>query len=500
MAITTTLISGNDSEEVVYAVCYSNDLSLLFKFCRNPYFPTSMSSRIVACFNEIAVLDEAESFPNRESMRETINSLVARVWQACASHPSVRLPDVVVRIHEDVGVKLAWSISHESTFQEYLSSLMSVQAVQVTEAVSPERVPIRYIPQVSLQFMNVLGDRGGATIDRFHHGYNNEFFVYKGLSFRLYLELGTDFVNESNTFYHELALLHSLPSHPNIIAPPRILVTADSPYLRGPLSTDDQVFVCGFLQPYLQRQSLQELIEKSDEHTERLPLELEARWAFQVSSALAAVHPSHRFHMDLKPSNILLDDHENAVLIDWEQCGASPFFIAPEANGEWDAELVSCETHTDEEGPRNSTESTSTLVYRESKGSRTANDWTWPQRNIFLLWQKECPRALEVAEVYSLGRTLWVIFDQTSDDCFVTDKSDLNHRRITWNPRSVDIPGRWKECVSRCVRLDPNERWKFKDVVKFWERELNLLSVYTEVNMTAEPEHPPCHTLDLPDY
>ncbi len=43
--------------------------------------------------------------------------------------------------------------------------------------------------------------------------------------------------------------------------------------------------------------------------------------------------------MDLKPSNILLDNEENAVLIDWEQCGASPFFMAPEADGSWDVEI-----------------------------------------------------------------------------------------------------------------------------------------------------------------
>lgn len=44
--------------------------------------------------------------------------------------------------------------------------------------------------------------------------------------------------------------------------------------------------------------------------------------------------------MDLKPSNMLLNNENDVVVIDWEQCGASPFFLAPEASGVWDVEVV----------------------------------------------------------------------------------------------------------------------------------------------------------------
>lgn len=44
--------------------------------------------------------------------------------------------------------------------------------------------------------------------------------------------------------------------------------------------------------------------------------------------------------MDLKPSNMLLNNENDVVVIDWEQCGASPFFLAPEASGVWDVEDV----------------------------------------------------------------------------------------------------------------------------------------------------------------
>lgn len=55
---------------------------------------------------------------------------------------------------------------------------------------------------------------------------------------------------------------------------------------------------------------------------------------------MAIVHSSGQYHMDLKPSNMLLNNDDDVVVIDWEQCGASPFFLAPEGNGLWDVEIV----------------------------------------------------------------------------------------------------------------------------------------------------------------
>ena len=51
---------------------------------------------------------------------------------------------------------------------------------------------------------------------------------------------------------------------------------------------------------------------------------------------MEAMHISRYYLMDLKPSNVILDDEQNAILIDWELAGASPFFQAPEADGSWD--------------------------------------------------------------------------------------------------------------------------------------------------------------------
>ena len=67
-----------------------------------------------------------------------------------------------------------------------------------------------------------------------------------------------------------------------------------------------------------------------------------------MASALAAIHASHQYHTDLIPSNILIDDDKNAILIDWEQSGVSRFFVAPEVNGSWDVETERLQTDTNE--------------------------------------------------------------------------------------------------------------------------------------------------------
>ncbi|MBE6298531.1 MAG: serine/threonine protein kinase, partial [Bacteroidales bacterium] len=48
-----------------------------------------------------------------------------------------------------------------------------------------------------------------------------------------------------------------------------------------------------------------------------LPEEDAVRYTRQVADALAFVHSKRMMHLDVKPANILLDDNDNAVLIDF---------------------------------------------------------------------------------------------------------------------------------------------------------------------------------------
>ena len=48
-----------------------------------------------------------------------------------------------------------------------------------------------------------------------------------------------------------------------------------------------------------------------------LPEDVAVRYIRQVASALALVHSKHMMHLDIKPANILVDEDDNAVLIDF---------------------------------------------------------------------------------------------------------------------------------------------------------------------------------------
>lgn len=474
MDIKTTLISGDEHGTSVFATSYSDHLSILFSFPFEPWRPKSINSRVVACFHEINVTDPEFSFPSRKDMRQVLYASIAQIWRDCASHPLIRLPDVVVQLREKSDGTIVWRVSHESSYREYVESLMPSELVH--SSLVPDSRPTRtaFVSLESLRFSAVLGGRGGTTMVHLGNDAKSKpTYVYKGLSFRLFLEQGTGFGDERQAFYHELSMIYSLPIHPNVVSPPSFLVTTKSPPILDTSSmTGSSTYICGALYPYLPRESLQQALDEGNAAGERLPPILKAKWASQIASALAATHVSRQYHMDLKPSNILLDNDENAVLIDWEQCGASPFFMAPEADGSWDVEIETLQPDGNgisREGARKPK-----LMYKKYTGTARRNHWSWPRWNIFPIWQVECPAALEAAEVYSLGRTLWVAFEQVSDVDSVSDRNDFIPRSISWGSRTVDIPSHWKWFVNECVDPDPNVRPDLDTAVLFWEQECKI--------------------------
>ncbi|OQD89732.1 hypothetical protein PENANT_c002G09091 [Penicillium antarcticum] len=64
------------------------------------------------------------------------------------------------------------------------------------------------------------------------------------------------------------------------------------------------------------------------------------RWALQIGTALRIIHNAKKFHMDIKPSNVVLDRDGNAILIDISGIGGQTYeWLAPEIlaeNGEFD--------------------------------------------------------------------------------------------------------------------------------------------------------------------
>ena len=470
MGIITTLITGDDQDTSVLVTSFSGDTSILFRFSFDASQPQSVNSRIVSCFHELEVEDAKCSFINREEMRQAIYSCIAEVWQRCASYPSILLPDVVVQIHGDLARNIEWQILHESSYQEYLQGLIPTKLVRTSLIPRSQQGRAAFVSLASLRFFNVLGGRGDTTLVRLDNGpHFRRKYVYKGLSYRHFLQFGSCFEDETKIFYHQLSLLYSLPEHPNILFPPSFLVTTKDPCLGSNSSVSDEDYVCGWLYPYPENQSLQEILDDTTESGKVLSPTLKVKWACQIASALQTTHASHQYHMDLKPSNVLLDDDDNTILIDWEQDGASPFFLAPEADGSWDVETTGLER--DQDTISHGKSATPMLAYRKYTGPPRENSSQWPQWNSFLVWQIECPYALRAAEVYSLGRTLWAIFEKVSTDDLVAERIHGAPQPISWNSCQDKIPSHWKEFVNRCVDPDPNTRPDLDAVVSFWEKE-----------------------------
>jgi serine/threonine protein kinase len=176
-----------------------------------------------------------------------------------------------------------------------------------------------------------------------------------------------------------------------------------------------------------------------------------------MSLAIAHTHRVlHTSHMDIKPANFLLDDNDNLILIDWEQVSAPPSTLAPEADGTWDVR----EQH-------------GKLVYTKYMGPPRRNmpdgygDQPFHVWNVFPEWNVSCPRASEQAEVFALGRTMWLLLSQAED--VFEDVEHPNDVQVSWGQAKKELPRLWIEIVQICMDEDPRQRPSLAGLVKFWE-------------------------------
>ena len=78
-----------------------------------------------------------------------------------------------------------------------------------------------------------------------------------------------------------------------------------------------------------------------------------------------------------------------------------------------------------------------------------------------------CPRAWEGAEVFSLGRTMWMLLEQVTQN----EVEGLGEVVVSWSKVAKDIPEGRRGVVDRCLDLDPNGRIGLLALVNFWEGE-----------------------------
>ena len=394
-------------------------------------------------------------------MRVAIWSAIATVWAECSKQPTIEEPDVIVDV-EDIGSTdhpscVTWSIRHDDLFNRYVDLLLPPSQLRLKQAM--DTVGFKCLTR-----LNQLGGRGCTTL--VHTASDpKSLFVFKGIDFRTFLnDYESGHIREEvKIYYRSTELVGNMPCHPNIMSPAQTLVIICKP-------GDDRPVVCGSLHPFLPNGTLASHIEKNKKSGERIPLSRKALWCYQMAAAIAHTHfVAHTYHMDIKPGNFLLDADSHLVLIDWEQSDAPITTAAPEVDGTWDVEEVPAEN------------TTTTLRYTKYTGPERRNmpettpgDNGWNVWNVFPVWKEQCPKALELAEVFSLGRCMWMLLRQPDMDAFedVTSTEDVVE---DWGS-SEDIPVHWRHVVQDCLKHSPNDRIGLSELLTFWDgarREVN---------------------------
>lgn len=233
-------------------------------------------------------------------------------------------------------------------------------------------------------------------------------------------------------------MVDRLPYHPNIKAAAPTLVT-----IRNPGSDVD--LICGTFEPFFSNGTLKDQIEKSNAVGQRIPLSKRVKWCYQMAAAVAHTHlVAHTYHMDIKPGIFYLSTRNRMMPL------LRLLLLKSHVEQSLDGSLV----YKKYAGPerRNMPETT--------PGERVWNSW-----NVFPVWIRQCPKAAELAEVFSVGRSMWMLLRQPDTD-FQDIESTLDLVE-DWTG-CEDIPTSLKQVVEKCVDRDPNKRMGLEELVAFF--------------------------------
>ena len=264
--------------------------------------------------------------------------------------------------------------------------------------------------------------------------HTNELFVFKSAVYGI------------KHLFHELKLLITMDPHPNVLPKPLYIVTMEDRY-----GGSDKV--CGFILKYYPKGNLAEVLSSRAE-SNSLNLKDQFRWARQVASTLIWTHDGPaRFYSELKVDNLLVSEPaEDIVFIDFEQIGNWISFSAPEIHY---LEYLSRLAESDVV-PRSKQ-----LAYREMLAyhiPRPANKdpkYDNPPEGYYNAWNMLSRIEQEAAASYSLGKTLWCIFEGCND----TRNSVLRmfkHESGLEFPQFRRTPARIQELIRQCTQGSPD--------------------------------------------
>ena len=203
--------------------------------------------------------------------------------------------------------------------------------------------------------------------------------------------------------YNELYTLLTIPSHPNIIGPPRYIVSKHCQF-------GGKVGVCGFLLPYFKLGSLSNNMESMQKDGDLLICNL----AEQICEALLHLqNVAGIYYCDLRPDNILLTNSEDAlraILIDFEQRGNWQTWSPPEV---FQMEYLQYIGGSDSAPEERKAFYKRLLKAVNCKPESTAEQrhYTFRDSRCNAVWNSMSKEHQQSAMVYSFGKLLWCLFE-----------------------------------------------------------------------------------------
>jgi hypothetical protein len=249
-------------------------------------------------------------------------------------------------------------------------------------------------------------------------------------------------VNNVKFLYHELKLLLTMPPHCNIMPRPLFLVASKDRY-----SPENKVY--GFIMEYRSQGNLADMLAyRAEKGT--LELKDQFNWARQITSTMIFINKGPaRFYSELKPDNLILSDGaERVIFIDFEQLGNWITFSAPEVHYlEYLLKLS-----TSDAVPQGERQRYAEMVQEHMPQERDPDPiYANPPNGYYRPWICLTPAEREAAEVFSLGKTLWCIFEGCSD----TRNSVLKaFKRDSWLefPGFRRTPAKIRTLIAACTR------------------------------------------------
>ncbi|KAF8865668.1 hypothetical protein BDZ45DRAFT_418069 [Acephala macrosclerotiorum] len=293
------------------------------------------------------------------------------------------------------------------------------------------------------------------TIVQIPQRHGSETFVFKSL------------VRDAKYLYHELKMLLTLETHPNIISRPLYIVTKKCRF-------GGKIGVCGFIIKYYPHGTLRDLLWKSASSViPTISLSDRFRWARDVTQAIIHINNSPLgFYPDIKPDNVILAKKESdkdgllhAVLIDLEQRGGWYSWSPPEVAYVEYLEYIA-------------TRSRDTVVRERLKTLLRSYMSSWKPLNqgdryhdckhgFSSAWIALSLSEREAAQVFMLGKLFWCIFESSSSincalgvDIFREQASGLRFPEFQQTPTEI------RSLIRSCTAGAAEWRGKYRSLAR----------------------------------